>query len=793
MSVATQSMPPPPTPGLNGNGTPADGANGVHKEPKFASGLILPPPEIKSVIDRTAQFVARSANPPQFEDKIRENQRGDPKFAFLNPADPYHAYYRHRMDKVVRGEVEEDAAAAPGKEEKAPEQAPEAAPVDLGEEPPVPEFILSVPNVTAIDLDIMKLTALFTARRGRPFLASLSAREGRNYQFDFLRPTHSLFGYFNRLVDQYSKVLLPSKEMLAQLKERTADGARWKDLEVARKRARWQQLKAEQDKKREDDKEAERIAFAEIDWNDYAIVQTIEFTAADATAELPPPMSVQEVENMTLAQKRMAAMIMETTAEDVEAHRARQAAAEAEAAAAVGGAGGAQDQDQDDTAMEESDDEDDEVKERKRREEEERQREIERARAIQASAEVGGPMKIRTDYVPKLHKKGIEKLTTCTICGQQIPVDELQEHMRIELLDPKWKSQRDALEARKAQASELQRGANVVSSLKNLARTRVDIFGAEADEEKRKKEEEEERLRRREREKVVWDGHTASKANTLDKFSTNVNFDEQIAAIHRAKGLGPQEVNAIGPGIGPSAAPAPLNSLPPAPVSLPQAPSGSGAQALNPAYSAATVSSGPQPASMFPSQSAPVMLPPLHYQGMDAAQPFGYQPPPTGAPMMHPARAAALASPMPPGGGGPQTGMVRSAEEMEGGGGQDDVPPAKRQRVAKLPGGAYYPEQDWINMHPHPISLRVQLPNEPARPEWKFDGGVVTIPDLPLNLLVSTLRDRILQHTGSTVGASKIRLAFAGKMLTNMQTIAVYNLEDEDLIVLSVRDEKKKK
>ena len=106
--------------------------------------------------------------------------------------------------------------------------------------------------------DIIKLTALFTARRGRPFLAALSAREGRNYQFDFLRPTHSLFGYFNRLVEQYSKVLLPSKEMLAQLKERTQDGARWKDLETARKRARWEQIKREQDKKREDDKEAER-------------------------------------------------------------------------------------------------------------------------------------------------------------------------------------------------------------------------------------------------------------------------------------------------------------------------------------------------------------------------------------------------------------------------------------------------------------------------------------------------------------------------------------------------------
>ena len=62
----------------------------------------------------------------------------------------------------------------------------------------------------------------------------------------------------NRLVEQYSKVLLPSKEMLAQLKERTQDGARWQDLETARKRARWEQIKREQDKKREDDKEAER-------------------------------------------------------------------------------------------------------------------------------------------------------------------------------------------------------------------------------------------------------------------------------------------------------------------------------------------------------------------------------------------------------------------------------------------------------------------------------------------------------------------------------------------------------
>lgn len=104
----------------------------------------------------------------------------------------------------------------------------------------------------------MKLTALFTAIRGRMFLATLSAREGRNYQFDFLRPTHSLFGYFNRLVEQYGKVLYPNKDMLQYLKEKAQEGSRWKMLEQARRHAKWQRNKREKDQKRKDDQEAER-------------------------------------------------------------------------------------------------------------------------------------------------------------------------------------------------------------------------------------------------------------------------------------------------------------------------------------------------------------------------------------------------------------------------------------------------------------------------------------------------------------------------------------------------------
>lgn len=102
-----------------------------------------------AVIDRTAAFVARSANPPQFEDKIRENQRQDPKFSFLNPADPYHAYYRHYMDKVNRGEVDDEQK--PEKVTEKQEEKPVEV-VDRGLEPPAPEFILDVSNVNAVDL-----------------------------------------------------------------------------------------------------------------------------------------------------------------------------------------------------------------------------------------------------------------------------------------------------------------------------------------------------------------------------------------------------------------------------------------------------------------------------------------------------------------------------------------------------------------------------------------------------------------------------------------------------------------
>ena len=40
---------------------------------------------------------------PEFEDRIRINEAGNPKFNFLKPGDPYNAYYQHKIKEIREG------------------------------------------------------------------------------------------------------------------------------------------------------------------------------------------------------------------------------------------------------------------------------------------------------------------------------------------------------------------------------------------------------------------------------------------------------------------------------------------------------------------------------------------------------------------------------------------------------------------------------------------------------------------------------------------------------------------
>merc|ERR1740138_583563 len=86
--------------------------------------------------------------------------------------------------------------------------------------PPAPDqYTVSHPYIAPMDMDIIKLTAQFVARNGQKFLIGLTQRESRNPQFDFLKPTHALFGYFTSLVDAYTKCLMPNKDEVEKLKK----------------------------------------------------------------------------------------------------------------------------------------------------------------------------------------------------------------------------------------------------------------------------------------------------------------------------------------------------------------------------------------------------------------------------------------------------------------------------------------------------------------------------------------------------------------------------------------------
>jgi splicing factor 3A subunit 1 len=214
------------------------------------------------------------------------------------------------------------------------------------------------------------------------------------------------------------------------------------------------------------------VEYNQIDWHDFTVVATIEFTTADDGIDLPPPTSLADLEYASLEQKRL--MInydpdtrrLEAMPEDnpyapkprQTPHQPPQSQQPPAFLPTTIQAQPPPPPPPQEVDMEISDDED-EVDE-----------EMPQPKALPASL-VGG-MKIRpAGYVPA--SKGKSVITqVCPNCGERIPVDELEEHMRIELLDPRYKEQKAVAEKRQM-ATNLG-GADVARNVKRLAERRED-------------------------------------------------------------------------------------------------------------------------------------------------------------------------------------------------------------------------------------------------------------------------------------------------------------------------------
>jgi splicing factor 3A subunit 1 len=109
--------------------------------------------DIPDVIDKTANHVSKSPQPQLLEDKIREQLKTDPKFAFLNDEDPYHGYYRYMVEKMREDAEDLAKGIIPAAKEVKKKPGEILTEEEMNAyEPKGWEFKVDMPGVTAQDL-----------------------------------------------------------------------------------------------------------------------------------------------------------------------------------------------------------------------------------------------------------------------------------------------------------------------------------------------------------------------------------------------------------------------------------------------------------------------------------------------------------------------------------------------------------------------------------------------------------------------------------------------------------------
>ncbi|XP_071701557.1 probable splicing factor 3A subunit 1 [Rutidosis leptorrhynchoides] len=733
-------------------------------------GIIHPPPDIRTIVDKTASFVAK--NGPEFEKRIIANNAGNPKFNFLNGSDPYHAYYQHRLTEFrtqtsTPGQqltdppetpTTESAPSAEQSDPSATEQNDPSAkfrPVKKVLDPPEAEqYTIRLPEgITGEELDIIKLTAQFVARNGKSFLTGLTSRENNNPQFHFLKPTHSMFMFFTSLADAYSKVLMPPKGLTDKLKKNVADMTTV--LERCLHRLEWDRSQEQARQKAEDEIEQERLLMSQIDWHEFVVVENIDF-ADDEDDDLPPPMTLEEVirrSKMTSAMEEEEVVEpgkeveMEMDDEEVQLVQEGMQAA----------------------SIEENNDNDDIKKE---------------GRVI--SEENEPPMRIvknwkrPEDRVPA--ERNPTKYVVSPITNELIPVNEMSEHMRISLIDPKYKEQKERMFA-KIRETTLAQDDEISKNIVGLARTRPDIFGTTEEEVSNAVKAEIEKKNDEQPKQVIWDGHTGSIGWTATQALTQ-NTEEQIDDGRNLAGPAAPPPRPVVPSLRPLPAPPGLA------LNLPRGPG-------NTQYS--TVTSGgmvlPPPGPGMNMMVTNLRPPPPPMQMGYGQQPPPYMmnrppPPPMNQPVPPPpgSQFTPLAPRpympqhgMPPMGPPPMPlGMPPPPPPEEAPPPLPEEPEPKKQR---LDDSLLVPEDQFLAQHPGPVRITVSVPNVD---EGNLKGQILEITVQSLSETVSSLKEKIAGDI--QLPANKQKLSGKAGFLKDNLSLAYYNVGAGEMLSLSLRE-----
>ena len=875
-------------------GSGASGASGGQVKTHTARvGIIVPPPDVRAVIDKTAAFVR--ANGLEFEERIVSSQRsghasgtGEKKFSFLRRDDPYRAYYESKrdmthdekddqdenVDEKKSDEGNEDAVCPPASarhhlQSKSSEKQVDEDKTSAGAKTSALVLVrraedgsvggISLPSSSAPKLlapeeehfsveslfegvrrqkaDVVKLTALTAALIGpgpaqQRFLDTLRSDEKTNTSMDFLfdaavagkpldGPRHrsdssQLAKAFVKLRDAYSKVIDMAKAestSSSALRARIdADcGSRAPILARCYHRVEWERKEEAKRKKAAEANEKERAEMNAIDWHSFVLVDTIDFSAEDVAGEkvlsmLPEPMPREVV----LAGGKAAAE--DEYDEDDDFVDGELAVPGQTGGAALGGSVEMTEEERrmiaegeeaarahamPEPAMKI-------VKDWKRPEE--RMRDANAGGVTVAGDGSRDPAPGATKPAPGVATSAAHEYVISPITGERVPVSQMDEHMRISLIDPRWKSQREAMFAKMRETTKAD-DDEIAKNVVLLARTRPDIFGS-ADEEMRKQKKSNAdtapglsdeasrllstRINAMRSERGGSGSGSAAAAAAPDAMGADNDDDDDaeelpsVAELQRRQNPRGNVVVVKEPQR-PEGAEVGVASIPPPP--LPAAP------AAVPPPPAATLPPPPPP----PSSISAATLPPP--PSLTAAV---LPPPPAPLPPPVPEEEDMPAPPPPP------------PAPVDDDGVDPPAPAAKRQRVAADVSGndAAAPQQDqkngddgdalmtdaaFLELHPGSVTLKIEVPQapdtgktKPLKMHEKLKGQTLELEIGSAAEKVSALKKRITQELGLPATKQQLSTPDLG-FLKDAITLAQYNLGMGAVLTLSLRERGGKK
>ena len=479
--------------------------------------MIYPPPETKKVIDKAATLVA------QYGIQVETSMKEDPNFSFINKTDSYYPYYQMKISEAkeelkknlkeiclkknnefLNKKRKEDKTEL---EKEAKELLKEAMQDKINllkteknlesdkekkiEEIPQSLFSVIPPNISGQELDIIKISAQFVAKNGQKFLSDLIRREKDNPQFDFMKPQHTLFGFFTFLVGCYAKILNNKNEILTKIEKYATNSD--EILKAGNRIYLYEKKMSKIPRGKKFSQEdllsgEEKEKMKQIDWYDFVLVETIDFSDDEEQKDE----SSENINNNTIVGKENLYNNNNNynEANEINNNEINNNFINYE---------------EETTTMNTNNIND-----------------TNNLNNTQEIVYINGK-KIIKNYAREKKRpildKGVDDVNEvkCPLCKLSIKPDKIDEHLKIELLDPRWKSIQEVIKKNQEQTN-LAGTGDLLVYLNQFSSSRPDLFG-EVDDIKKL-----EIKRKEEKEKNIDHAMFTGYAPTMTRTTANNNM-----------------------------------------------------------------------------------------------------------------------------------------------------------------------------------------------------------------------------------------------------------------------------